>query len=42
MARWLVLAVLLWLAILTVLTLIALIRHSSTQHSQRPAAAVAR
>ena len=42
MARWLVLAVLLWLTILTVLTLIALFRHSSSQHSQRPTAAVAR
>jgi hypothetical protein len=41
MARWLVLAVLLWLAVLTVLTLIALFRHSSSQHSQRPVAAAA-
>ena len=40
MLRWLVLAVLLWLAILTVLTLIALLRHSSSQHSQRPPAAI--
>jgi hypothetical protein len=42
MTRWLVLAVLLWLTILTVLTLIALLRHSSSQHSERPVATLAR
>jgi hypothetical protein len=33
MLRWILFAVLLWLAILTVLTLIAIFRHSSSQHS---------
>jgi hypothetical protein len=33
MARWLVIAVLLWLALLSVLTLIAIFRHSSSHHT---------
>jgi hypothetical protein len=30
--RWILIAVLVWLALLTVLTLIALFRHSTTTH----------
>jgi len=30
--RWILIAVLVWLALLTVLTLIALFRHSSSTH----------
>jgi hypothetical protein len=37
MLRWVVIAAVLWLAVLTVLTLIALFRHSSSQHTGRPA-----
>ena len=36
MLRWFVVAVIVWLTILTVLTLIAIFRHSSSQHSARP------
>ena len=36
MVRWLVIAVLLWLALLSVLTLIAIVRHSSGHHAERP------
>jgi hypothetical protein len=39
MLRWLVIAVILWLTVLTILTLIAIFRHSSSQHSTRPAVA---
>jgi flagellar basal body-associated protein FliL len=31
--RWILIAVLVWLALLTVLTLIALFRHSTSSHS---------
>lgn len=36
MLRWLVIAVILWLAVLTVLTLVAIFRHSNGQHSSPP------
>lgn len=32
MVRWILIAILVWLALLTVLTLIALFRHSSSTH----------
>jgi hypothetical protein len=35
--KWLVIAVLLWLALLSVLTLIAIFRHSSSHHAEPPA-----
>jgi hypothetical protein len=34
--RWILIAVLAWLALLTVLTLIALFRHSSSTHVGEP------
>jgi len=40
MARWLVIAVLLWLALLTALTLIALFRHHQSNHEGAPITAV--
>jgi hypothetical protein len=42
MLRWVLIAVILWLTVLTVLTLIAIFRHSSSQHSERPVVAAAR
>ena len=42
MLRLIVIAVVLWLTILTVLTLIAIFRHSSSQHSERPPVAAVR
>ena len=40
MLRWFLIAVVVWLALLTVLTLIALFRHSTSTHvGQRPVTA---
>jgi hypothetical protein len=36
MVRWFVIVVLVWLALLTVLTLIALFRHSTSTHLGQP------
>jgi hypothetical protein len=36
MVRWLIIAAVVWLTVLTVLTLIAIFRHSTSHHSGTP------